>query len=68
MLTAEMNPREGALAAQWLQLKTVLPCHFINPDCPEVAEFQEYLSVAKKGGAAVPEAIVMKPGDTITTI
>ena len=68
MVTAEMSPREGALAAQWLRLKTVLPCHFINPNCPEVAEFQEYLSVAKKGGAAVPEVRVMKPGETITVV
>jgi L-ascorbate metabolism protein UlaG (beta-lactamase superfamily) len=68
MLTAEMNPREGALAAQWLQLKTVLPCHFINPNCPEVAEFQEHLSAAKKSGTAVPDPVVMKPGDTITVI
>lgn len=65
MLTAEMNPREGALAAQWLQLKTVLPCHFINPDCPEVSEFQEYLEAAKRNGAKVPEPIVLKPGATI---
>lgn len=60
-----MNPRKGALAAQWLRLKKVLPCHFINPDCPEVAEFQEYLAAAKRDGASVPESIVLKPGDTI---
>lgn len=65
MLTAEMNPREGALAAQWLQLKTVLPCHFIDPNCPEVIEFQEHLAAAKRNGAKVPEPIVLKPGDTI---
>lgn len=39
MLSAEMSPREGALAAQWLGLDIVLPCHYINPDCEDVREF-----------------------------
>jgi L-ascorbate metabolism protein UlaG (beta-lactamase superfamily) len=63
MLTAEMSPREGALAAQWLGLETVLPCHYINPDCPEVQEFHTHLEAAKAKGARVPRSIVMKPGD-----
>jgi L-ascorbate metabolism protein UlaG (beta-lactamase superfamily) len=65
MLTAEMNPKEGALAARWLGLKTVLPCHYINPDCPEVREFEEHLALAKEGGAKVPESIVLRPGQII---
>ena len=32
MLTGEMSPYEGALAAQWLGLETVLPCHYIKPE------------------------------------
>jgi L-ascorbate metabolism protein UlaG (beta-lactamase superfamily) len=63
MLTAEMSPREGALAAQWLGLKTVLPCHYINPDCPEVREFEEHLAEAKGKGRPVPTSIVLKPGE-----
>lgn len=63
MLTAEMNPREGALAAQWLGLKTVFPCHYINPDCEEVREFHQHLAAAKARGERVPESIVLKPGD-----
>jgi len=62
MLTAEMNPREGALAAEWLGLNTVLPCHFINPDCPEVIEFAGHLAAARKCGRKVPETLVMQPG------
>jgi L-ascorbate metabolism protein UlaG (beta-lactamase superfamily) len=65
MLTAEMNPREGALAAQWLGLKTVLPCHYINPDCVEVREFERHLALAEKAGATIPSSIVLKPGQTI---
>lgn len=65
MLTAEMNPYEGSLAAQWLGLETVLPCHYINPNCPEVAEFEGHLAEAKARGERVPLSIVMKPGDVI---
>ena len=32
------------MAARWLKLKTVLPCHYINPDCAEVREFERHLS------------------------
>jgi len=65
MLTGEMSPREGALAAEWLGLKTVLPCHYINPDCSDVVEFHEHLAAAKARGAEIPESIVMKPGEVI---
>jgi L-ascorbate metabolism protein UlaG (beta-lactamase superfamily) len=68
MLTAEMSPLEGALAARWLGLKTVLPCHYIDPDCPEVREFEEHLAVAKKDGAQVPRSIVLKPGESIDSV
>ncbi|MBV9674536.1 MAG: hypothetical protein JO076_17155, partial [Verrucomicrobia bacterium] len=66
MLSAEMNPREGALASQWLGLKTVLPCHYINPNCPEITEFEQFLRVARQQGRHVPDSIVLRPGDTIT--
>ncbi len=65
MLTAEMSPREGALAAQWLQLDMVLPCHYINPDCAEVREFERHLAAAEEAGAKVPRSIVLKPGEVI---
>lgn len=62
MLTAEMSPYEGALAAHWLGLETVLPCHYINPDHQDVRDFNDHLGrIASDGGA--PESVVMKPGD-----
>jgi L-ascorbate metabolism protein UlaG (beta-lactamase superfamily) len=66
MLTGEMNAKEGALAAQWLGLKTVLPCHYINPDEPEVAQFNHYLAAARNQGDSVPDSIVLRPGDWLT--
>ena len=63
MLTAEMSPREGALAAQWLGLETVFPCHYINPDCDEVREFNDRLDEARRKGKPVPRSVVLKPGD-----
>ena len=63
MLTAEMSPREGALAAQWLGLDVVFPCHYINPDCEEVREFNGHLESARTKGKRVPKSVVLKPGD-----
>ena len=66
LLTAEMSPREGALAAQWLGLQTVLPCHYIDPDCPEVREFEAHLYQAQERGEKVPASVVLRPGDVWT--
>jgi L-ascorbate metabolism protein UlaG (beta-lactamase superfamily) len=66
MLTAEMSPREGALAAQWLGLETVLPCHYINPDDDDVREFNRCLDAARAAGARVPKSLVLNAGDVIT--
>ena len=63
MITAEMSPREGALAAQWLGLEIVFPCHYINPDCPEVREFGGFLEQALQQGCKVPKSVVLKPGE-----
>jgi hypothetical protein len=46
MLTAEMRPRGGAPAAQWLGLDTVLPCHDIDPDDDAGHEFMRQLDGA----------------------
>jgi L-ascorbate metabolism protein UlaG (beta-lactamase superfamily) len=63
LLTAEMSPREGALAAEWLALTTVLPCHYINPDCDEVREFNNCLNeLTAKSGRRI-KSVVMNPGD-----
>lgn len=63
-VTGEMNPREGALAAQWLGLDTVLPCHYLDPDCDDVREFLQHLDRARSAGEPVPEAVVLGPGDS----
>ena len=65
MMTAEMSPYEGALSAQWLELETVLPCHYINPSDPEVAEFETHLAALARQGKTVPRSMVLKPGDWI---
>ena len=65
MLTGEMSPYEGALAAQWLGLETVLPCHYINPDDPDVREFEHRLNDLSLKGERVPRSIVLRPGESI---
>lgn len=66
VLTGEMNPRQGALAAQWLGLDTVLPCHYINPDSEDVREFNRYIEEARVRGERAPRQVtVLAPGDEI---
>ncbi len=65
MLTAEMSPREGVLAGQWLGLQVVLPCHYINPDDDDVRAFTHEIDQAKTRGEKVPRSLVMKPGDVL---
>jgi L-ascorbate metabolism protein UlaG (beta-lactamase superfamily) len=65
LLTAEMSPYEGALAAQWLGLQTVLPCHYIDPDDPDVRAFDGHLAELARQGKPVPRSLVLKPGDWI---
>ncbi len=66
MMTGEMSPREGLLAAQWLGLTTVLPCHYINPDDDDVREFARLHREADARGEGVPESLVLRPGEWIT--
>lgn len=65
MLTAEMSPYEGALAAEWLGLETVLPCHYLDPDDPDVESFERELAGLKAKGHKVPDSLVLKAGDVI---
>jgi L-ascorbate metabolism protein UlaG (beta-lactamase superfamily) len=67
VLTGEMSPREAALAAQWLGLETVLPCHYINPDCDDVREFNHHLEAARAHGERVPRSVVLAPGEVWQT-
>jgi L-ascorbate metabolism protein UlaG (beta-lactamase superfamily) len=66
MLSAEMSPREGALAAQWLGLDTVLPCHYINPDHDDVRAFNRLLNEARARGERVPRSVVLRPGEVFS--
>lgn len=63
MLTGELSPYEGALAAHWLGLETVLPCHYINPDHQDVRDFHTHLAEIGKRQGSTPRSIVLKPGD-----
>lgn len=63
LLTGEMNPAQGALAVQWLKLKTALPCHYIDPVCPDVKAFNQHLTQARRRGRRVPRSVVLRPGD-----
>lgn len=63
LLTSEMSPYEGALAAQWLGLETVLPCHYIDPDDQDVRDFEKALAKLAAEGKHVPRSLVLKPGD-----
>jgi len=63
LVTGEMSPREAALAARWLGLQTVLPCHYIDPNQDDVRTFQVCLDEARAAGERVPRSVVMRPGD-----
>jgi L-ascorbate metabolism protein UlaG (beta-lactamase superfamily) len=67
LLTGEMSPAEGALAAQWLGLQTVLPCHYCDPAHPDAARdlgaFSDALKRAKRRGNRVPRSVVLRPGE-----
>lgn len=66
IISGEMTPREGLLAAQWLGLDTVLPCHYINPDCEDVGEFLRLLEQARANGEPCPARVeVLAPGAEI---
>lgn len=62
-LTTDLSPREALLAAQWLGLSTVLPCHYTDADDPLVNEFTGLVDAARDRGETVPQVIVMKPGE-----
>jgi L-ascorbate metabolism protein UlaG (beta-lactamase superfamily) len=66
LATGEMSPREGALAAQWLGLDYVLPCHYIDPEHEDVREFEMHLETARARGERVPKSVVMRPGEILT--
>jgi L-ascorbate metabolism protein UlaG (beta-lactamase superfamily) len=67
MLTSEMSPREGFLAAQWLGLKTVFPCHYITLDGdPDVAAYMAEHEAALARGETAPDPVLLRIGDWIS--
>jgi L-ascorbate metabolism protein UlaG (beta-lactamase superfamily) len=66
ILTGEMSPKEGAIAAQWLGLETVLPCHYIEHDCDDVREFEKCLEETRSWSESMPQSVVLKPGEVYT--
>lgn len=68
MRTAEMSPREGMLAAQWLGLRTVLPCHYIGVENSDLKEFERLYAEAKARGEAPFEVVVMPPGAVLERV
>lgn len=64
-LSGEMTPQQGVLAAQWLGLDIVLPCHYLNPNSEDVRTFERLLEEARLRGELVPECRVMQPGESI---
>ena len=66
MLTGEMSPYEGVLAAQWLGLETVLPCHYITLDGDQdVAEYMTHHRAAQARGEAIADPYLLRAGDWI---
>lgn len=65
MMTGELSPHEGALAAHWLGLETVLPCHYINPDHQDVRDFHVHMAKVGKTSNKSPQTLQLNPGDWI---
>jgi len=64
LTTAEMDPREAALASQWLGLDVVLPCHYSHPDSEDMRAFVGHLHAARTSGKRVARAVALCAGGT----
>ena len=63
-LTGEMTPYEAVLAAQWLNLKYALACHYVDEQCQDVKDFEYMLTKASYNNRGCPKPIVLKPGES----
>jgi L-ascorbate metabolism protein UlaG (beta-lactamase superfamily) len=64
-ITGEMTPYEAALASQWLGLKYAVACHYTNPDCEDVHEFESLLDLMRdKNGGGGPVPVILNQGGT----
>jgi L-ascorbate metabolism protein UlaG (beta-lactamase superfamily) len=67
LLTAEMNPLEASLAAQWLGLNTVFPCHYYDPECKDVFDFMQRIKkLQEKNPKTAPRTVALSPGEWFT--
>jgi L-ascorbate metabolism protein UlaG (beta-lactamase superfamily) len=57
-LTGEMSPLEAALAAEFLNLKVAVACHYLNPGQPDVLEFLDLVAEKDTTG----QRIAIAPG------
>lgn len=64
VVTGEMTPYESALACQWLGVQYAVPCHFSDPDDPDIRAFGEIVAGMTVGGRPPFETVVLKPGET----
>ena len=63
MLTGEMSPYEGVLAARWLGLQTVLPCHYITLEGDsDVAEYMTHHRATRNRGEAIGDPYLLPAG------
>lgn len=65
-LTGEMDAREAVLACQWLGLKYAIPCHFDDPNQPQIVKFNDALQQMYNEDNNKPRPIVLPPGASLT--
>ena len=67
IVTAEMNPMEGAIATEWLGLHTVFPCHYYDAGCDDVLDFMQRIKkIQEKNQLTAPRAVALSPGEWFT--
>lgn len=64
LLTGEMSPLEAALAAEFLNLKVAIACHYYNAAQPDVREFLELVATHDSSGRR--QALAPTVGETLT--
>ncbi len=61
--TGELTPEQALLASEWLDLKTVIVSHYVDPECEDVRDFVALVEERRKKKAYAPELKVMAPGE-----
>lgn len=65
-LTGEMDAKEAVMACEWLALKYAIPCHFDDPQQPQIVKFNAALSAMHAQDASKPKPIVLPPKAALT--